>query len=328
MDRNGAPEVPAVRPVGGPETVFDLEHGAGRQCLVAALHRLRKVGGVHDAHPWRAVGGVGDLRVEPRVLVPAAVEYVVRPSASAVHTICGIASASWRYRSALSRRTASTVCSASSSVCRRSSALFSQSSTKTRDLRAEDLGLERLEDVVDGAGLVAAEDVRLVLRDRGDEDDRDRRRSLALLDHRRSLEPVEDRHLDVEQDHGEVGAREQDPERLLARARGDELVPERLQDRVERDEVLAPVVDEQDRGHQRDLEPGRAAELHEERRDLAEREHVRFGDRPESRPRHLAALGGLGILDDGGPAEGTTRASPCAPSSFAPVRTTPTQRSR
>src|SRR6185437_9142976 len=117
-----------------------------------------------------------------------------------------------------------------------------------RDLAAQDLGLERLEDVVDRPDLVAAEDMLAVLRDRGQEHDRDVPRALTLLDQLGRLEAVESRHLDVEQDHREVVAVEQEPQRLLARACPDELVPERLEDRRKREQVLRPVVDEED-GH-------------------------------------------------------------------------------
>ena len=48
------------------------------------------------------------------------------------------------------------------------------------DLGAKDLRLVRLEDVVDGAELVAAEDVRLVAAQRGEEDDRRVARLVAL----------------------------------------------------------------------------------------------------------------------------------------------------
>src|SRR6478609_11996625 len=47
------------------------------------------------------------------------------------------------------------------------------------DLRAQDLGVERLEDVVDRSDLVSAEDVLVILRQGGQEDDRDRARTLA-----------------------------------------------------------------------------------------------------------------------------------------------------
>src|SRR6185437_10057845 len=73
---------------------------------------------------------------------------------------------------------------------------------------------------------------------------------LALLDQLGGLEAVELRHLHVEEDHRHVRAGQQDPQRVLARRGREQLMPERLQDRLERDEVLAPVVDEQDGRHQ------------------------------------------------------------------------------
>jgi hypothetical protein len=73
-----------------------------------------------------------------------------------------------------------------------------------RDLRAQNVRIERLEEVVDRSGGVALEDVDLFLRDRRQEDDRNRPRLRALLDQRRGLEAVESRHLRVHQDHGDV----------------------------------------------------------------------------------------------------------------------------
>ena len=64
----------------------------------------------------------------------------------------------------------------------------------------------------------------ILLRERRQEDDRDRARALALLDHLGRLEPVHARHLDVEQDDREVVAVQQDAQRLRRRAGLDELV--------------------------------------------------------------------------------------------------------
>src|SRR5262249_9480162 len=105
------------------------------------------------------------------------------------------------------------------------------------DLRAEDVGVERLEDVVDRAGGGAAEDLLLVLRDRGEEDDGNVPRALALLDEPRGLEAVELRHLDVEQDHRHVVAEEL-PQRVLAGARIQKRLAERLENSLEREEIL------------------------------------------------------------------------------------------
>jgi hypothetical protein len=117
------------------------------------------------------------------------------------------------------------------------------------DLAPQDLGLERLEHVVDRADLVAPKDVLLILGERGQEDDRDVPRALSFLDQRGGLEAVESRHLDVEQDDREVVAAEQEPQRLVARADADQLLGERLEDSLERDQVLRAVVDEEDGGH-------------------------------------------------------------------------------
>src|SRR2546422_5336577 len=116
------------------------------------------------------------------------------------------------------------------------------------DLRAQDVRAERLEDVVDSARRVAAKDVVLVLRDCGDEDDRNVLRALALLDQHRRLEAVEQRHLDVEQDDRDVVLQEL-AERLLAGVGVEEGLVERLEDGLEREQVLGPGVDEQGVGH-------------------------------------------------------------------------------
>jgi hypothetical protein len=115
-----------------------------------------------------------------------------------------------------------------------------------RHLRPEDLGIERLQDVVDGAALVSLEDERRILADRGQEDDRDGAGALALLDELRRLQPVDAGHLDVHQDDRELLLEER-PQRLLARVRAHEALAERAQDRLQRDEVRRVIVDHQDR---------------------------------------------------------------------------------
>jgi hypothetical protein len=117
-----------------------------------------------------------------------------------------------------------------------------------RDLGQEDLRIERLEDVVDSARRVAAKDLLLVLRDRRYEDDRHVTRALALLDQRRGLEAVELGHLHVEEDHGDLVAEEL-PERLVAGVRVQQRLSERREDAFEREQVLRPVVDEEDVRH-------------------------------------------------------------------------------
>ena len=114
------------------------------------------------------------------------------------------------------------------------------------DLGAQQVGVDRLEDVVDRADLVSLEDLLVVLGKRGDEDDRDVLRARALLDHARGLEAVDVRHVDVQEDAGEV-VQEDLAQRRDARVDAHEEMTERFEHRLERDEVLLAVVDEQDR---------------------------------------------------------------------------------
>src|SRR5205807_6542149 len=98
-----------------------------------------------------------------------------------------------------------------------------------RHLRAEDLGVEGLEDVVDRPGGVPAENLLLVLGDRGDEDDRYVPGAFAPLDQRRRAEAVEPWHLHVEQEHRDL-VPQQLPQSVLAGMRVDEVLAERLED--------------------------------------------------------------------------------------------------
>ena len=113
------------------------------------------------------------------------------------------------------------------------------------DLRAQHVRLEGLEHVVDGARLVAAGDLGDVGAHRGQEDDRRGAAALAPADELRGLEAVHARHLHVEQDDGEV-LLQQRLERLLARPGRAQAHLQRLEHRREREQVLRPVVDEQD----------------------------------------------------------------------------------
>jgi hypothetical protein len=113
------------------------------------------------------------------------------------------------------------------------------------DLGAQDLRLERFEDVVDRAHRVALKDVFLLLADRGEEDDRNVLERLARLDQLRRLEAVHARHLHVEQNDGEVPL-EQATQRLLARRGADDALSQRLENRLEREKILRPVVHDED----------------------------------------------------------------------------------
>ena len=117
-------------------------------------------------------------------------------------------------------------------------------------LRAQDLRVDRLEQVVHGALLVALEHVCGLAAQRGDEDDGDVARLLALLDQLGGLQPVEARHLHVEEDHRE-GLPQEMQERLFAGARLDQAHLQRLERRLHREEVLRPVVHHQDAGNER-----------------------------------------------------------------------------
>src|SRR5919198_2710368 len=189
------------------------------------------------------------------------------------------------------------------------------------DLRAEDLRVERLEDVVHGAGLVAAEDVPAVLADRGQEEDRDVPRPLPLLDQLRGLEAVEARHLDVEQDDREL-LLEQVPQGLLARHRGDEPVAERLEDRLQREEVVGAVVDEEDRAHETPTAQSSAmcGPMLSSGRTVA-------GAAASAAAGISRASAVSGSWTIAAPPRFAIRARPAAPSAFAPVRTTPITRS-
>jgi hypothetical protein len=113
------------------------------------------------------------------------------------------------------------------------------------DLGAQHERVERLEDVVDRSGLVAAGDVLDVGRQRGQEDDRRVGRALAAADERGGLEAVHPRHLHVEQDRREV-LLEDRAQRLLPGPGPADPRAERGQDGLEREQVLRVVVGDQD----------------------------------------------------------------------------------
>jgi hypothetical protein len=241
-DRNRTSEVPAVRPVGGAEAVLDLEDAPVGKGLLTARDRLGQIVRMGEARPRGRI----DITVRHTgVLEPAPV--VVRRIARTVGGPDDLRHCVGELPVALGARAAEL-----------GELLFGEQLgllmdllvllpelDEDRNLGAQDLRVERFEHVVDRADLVAAEDVPLLFRECGQEDDRDEARPLALLDHLGDLEAVEVGHLDVEQDHREVVSVQQAAERLCAGARADELVPERLEDRLQREEVLGPIVDEE-----------------------------------------------------------------------------------
>ena len=111
-------------------------------------------------------------------------------------------------------------------------------------LGPDDLRIDRLEQVVHGAVRVPLEHVRRLAAQRGDEDDRHVTGLLALLDQLGGLQPVELRHLHVEEDDRER-LPEQVQQGFFAGPRLHDARAERLEDRFQREEVLGAVVDDQ-----------------------------------------------------------------------------------
>ena len=113
------------------------------------------------------------------------------------------------------------------------------------DLRTQDRGIERFDDIVDGSGRVSLEHMTLLGADPGQKDNRDVSRLLQLLDNSRRLEAVETRHLNIQQDQSEVCLEEM-LQGLLARRSANEVAVGRFEDSLECSEVLWAVVDQKD----------------------------------------------------------------------------------
>jgi len=101
--------------------------------------------------------------------------------------------------------------------------------------------------VIDGAGGVAAERLLGLPDSGGQEDDRHVACLGVPLDLRRGLEPVHARHDDIEQDDREVVV-EQRLQRLLTGSDRHQDLVQRSQDRVQRDQVLHPIINQKDSG--------------------------------------------------------------------------------
>ena len=115
------------------------------------------------------------------------------------------------------------------------------------DLLAQDVGIERLEQVVDCAGRVAGVDLTPVAVERGDEDDRREARRRHGLDVPRDLVAVHPGHLHVEDDDGEVLVQDV-LERLGGVVGADEANAKWLECRLEGEEVLGTVVHQEHAG--------------------------------------------------------------------------------
>jgi hypothetical protein len=118
------------------------------------------------------------------------------------------------------------------------------------DFRAQDLGVDRLAQVIDGPDPVPLQHVVLVDAVRGEKQDRHVLRPLALLDQPRQLDAVGSRHLDVEHDGRKLVA-QQRQQRLVGDGRPHQLAGQRRQHDLERVEVARVVVDDQDLGRPR-----------------------------------------------------------------------------
>ena len=114
-----------------------------------------------------------------------------------------------------------------------------------RDLGLQDLRDHRGLDEVDRAQGIAAEDLLLVQVHGGEEDDRRALRALAGADHLRGLEAVHPRHVDVEEDDREVLLQE-GAQRLAAGVRADHVLAQLAEDRLQREQLVRAVVDEED----------------------------------------------------------------------------------
>ena len=87
----------------------------------------------------------------------------------------------------------------------------------------------------------------IVVEVRGNEDDGYVRRPAALADQGGSLQPIHARHVDVEQDDREVALKDLF-QRLLARCGGEQILAEVLEDRPVDQQLVGPIVDDQDIG--------------------------------------------------------------------------------
>ena len=122
------------------------------------------------------------------------------------------------------------------------------------DLRLEDQRLDRLEHIVDRPRRIAAEDVQIVLVVGSQEDDRNARRSRPAADEACDFVAVDERHLNVEEDDGEILPQDV-TQRGLARNGGDHLDARGPQHFLDSEEIALIVVDDEDLGRH-DVESG------------------------------------------------------------------------
>src|SRR5439155_25878860 len=115
---------------------------------------------------------------------------------------------------------------------------------KDRYLRLQNVRHDRRLDVIDRAELVSARAVVLVA-ERGHENDRNVLGAFALTNQRGGLKTVHAGHVDVEKNDGEFVV-EQRPQRFAPGIGADYCLPEVLQHRLQRQEFLRLIVDDED----------------------------------------------------------------------------------
>ena len=111
-------------------------------------------------------------------------------------------------------------------------------------LGAENGRHDRRQNVIDRAQRIALKGVCLI-RKRGDKDNRRALAAFALTDQRGRLKTVHVRHVHIEQDDGEV-VFQQSAQRLAPRADADHVLPQHVEDRFHRQQLVGHVVDDQD----------------------------------------------------------------------------------
>ena len=97
------------------------------------------------------------------------------------------------------------------------------------DLRAQDLRDHRHRHVVDGTHFVAAQSIDVGQQNGGDEDQRGLLEARMIADHRRELETVDVRHVDVDENDGDV-VLEQQLERLRGVAGAQQVLADVLRE--------------------------------------------------------------------------------------------------
>src|SRR6478672_5717387 len=112
------------------------------------------------------------------------------------------------------------------------------------DLRPKHIRIERLEHVIHSAHRITLEDVGVFLVDGTEENDGDVAGLFARLDDLRNVKPVHLRHLHVEKDCREVMLKNA-LQCFIAGMCRDERLPKGFQNRLECEEILRPVIDEQ-----------------------------------------------------------------------------------